>query len=111
MNSLINIGIILTYIFVGLAIATIVFFAIKALASDFKQTVLSLVGLGVLVLVFVVSFAISGSDDISPLFFDKTDTNPAHSKIIGSGLIMLYIMVAAAFSAIIYAQISRLFKN
>jgi len=111
MNSLINIGIIITYIFVGLALAIILFFAVKALVADFKSAVVTLVGLGVIVSIFLVSYLISNPADVSPEFFEKRDANPAYSKILGSGLIMLYLTFAAAVVAIIYAQVSRIFKK
>ena len=111
MDSLINIGIIITYILAVLAIAAIAFFALKALVVNIREQAVSLVGAGVIALVFVVAYLISGSNDVSMSFFEKTETNPALSKLIGSGLIMLYLMTAAVFIAIIYAQITKIFKK
>jgi hypothetical protein len=111
MNSLINIGIIITYIFATLAIAAILFFALKALVVNFKEQAVSLIGAGVIALVFVVAYLISSSKDVSMSFFEKTETNPALSKLIGSGMIMLYMMIAAVFVAIIYAQVTKIFKK
>ncbi len=111
MNTVINIGIIVTYIFVALAIASILFFAIKALVSDFKSAGISLVGIAALAVLFLVSFAVSKSNDIDIQFFEKNEANYSMSKLIGTGPIMLYFMVAVVLIVIIYVQVSKLFKK
>lgn len=111
MNALINIGMIVTYIFAGLALASILFFIIKSLIVNYKEMVFSLVGVLALGLLFLISFLISKSGDVGIEIFEKTGTNPSLSKLIGSGPIMLYFMIAAVFVAIIYAQVVKLFKK
>ncbi len=111
MNSLINIGIIVTYIFAGFALLAIVFFSIKALIGSIKEAIPSLIGVGVLVVLFLIAFAVSKSDDVSPLFFEKTGTDMAYSKLIGSALILLYFIIAAVFAAIVYSQVTKFLKR
>jgi hypothetical protein len=111
MNSLINIGIIVTYILAAIAIGSWIFFALKALVVDFKGATASLAGIGIIVVLFIVSFLISGKNDVSVSFFEKTETNFALSKLIGSGLIMLYFMIAAVVIVVIYSQFIKLFKR
>jgi hypothetical protein len=111
MNTLINIGMIAAYIFAGFALLTIVFFAVKGLVSNIKDAIPSLIGIGVLIVLFLIAFAVSKSGDVSTLFFEKTKTNQAYSKLIGSGLITLYFVIAVIFAAIIYSQVSKLLKR
>lgn len=111
MDTLINIGIYAIYILAFVAIAAILYFAVRALVSNFKDASVTLIGIGVLVVVFVLSFVISSSSDVSIFFFEKTETNPAYSKLIGSGLITLYFFLAGVFATIIYAQVSKLLKR
>jgi len=111
MNLAINIGLIATYILVGFAILVIVAFAIKALVTNIKDAIPSLVGVGVLVVLFLIALVISKSNDVSTLFFEKTGTNEAYSKLIGSGLITLYLIMAVVFATMIYFQIAKLLKR
>ncbi len=111
MNSLINIGMIVTYIFAGLAVASILFFIIKSLIVNYKEMAFSLVGVLALGALFLISYLVSNPNDVGMQVFEKTETNPGLSKIIGSGAIMLYLMIAAVFVAIIYTQVIKLFKK
>ncbi len=111
MNSLINIGIIVTYILVAIAVGSWLFFALKALLADFKGATASLTGIGIIIALFILSYLISGKNDVSMLFFEKTETNPALSKLIGSGLIMLYFMMAAVVIVVLYSQFAKLLKK
>ncbi len=109
--NLINIGIIILYILIGAAIGSILYFVVKSLIVNFRNSVSSLIGIGLLVFIFLLSFIISKSGDISIEFFEKNETNPALSKLLGSELIMLYIILCIAFIAIIYSHVSDFLKK
>jgi NADH:ubiquinone oxidoreductase subunit 6 (subunit J) len=111
MNSLINIGMYLTYILVIIALIIIFYFAVMAIVKDFKNVKSSLFGILILLAVFVIAYLLSSSTDVSMNFFDKTETNPKYSKIIGSAVISLYILMLGVVGTLIYVQISRLLKK
>ncbi len=111
MNSLINIGLYLTYILVIIALIIIFYFAVMAIVKDFKNVKSSLFGILILLAVFVIAYLLSSSTDVSMNFFDKTETNPKYSKIIGSAVISLYILMLGVVGTLIYVQISRLLKK
>jgi len=111
MNSLINIGIILTYVFVFAALGLILYFSVRTLLSDLKEAKSTFIGVGAILLIFILSYVISSSNDVSNQIFEKTQTNPALSKLIGSGPIMLYFLVAIVFVTIIYSQVVKFLKK
>lgn len=111
MDTLINIGMFLTYILAIGALAAILFFAIVFVVKNFNQAKGSLVGIGILLLVFVIAYIASPSNDIPVLFFEKNHANPELSKLIGSGLISLYIFIFGVFAAVLYSQFVKFIKK
>ena len=111
MDIIINIGMFLTYILAFGALASILVFAVFYIIKNFKQAKSSIVGIGVLLLVFILAFIISPADDVPLAFFEKAFANPDMSKLIGSGLISLYIFIAGIFAVIIFTQVFKLIKK
>jgi len=111
MNSFINIGIYLTYILFFSAMLIILFFAVKTIVKDFKNVKSSLFGILILLAVFLIAFGISSSSDIPIQFFEKTQTDPQYSKLIGSALISLYLLMVGVIGTLLYVQVSKLFKR
>lgn len=109
-----NVGYYTTVIFLVISILAIVVFAIYYLAKAFmydpKKAMGTLVGLVALVIVFIVSYVISPSTDISVEAFNKVNLDPSYSKLVGSGLIATYILFGGVFIALIYAQIAKKLK-
>lgn len=111
MDIIINIGMFLTYILAFCALVSILFFAVFYIVKNLKQAKSSIVGIGVLLLVFILAYFISPADDVPLAFFEKTLANPDMSKLIGSGLISLYIFLFGIIAVIIYTQIFKLIKK
>lgn len=68
----------------------------------------SLYGIIGLVVVFVVAYAISGSD-VKPNWA-VLGINEGTSKLIGAGLIVFYVTILVAVIGLIYSEISKAFK-
>lgn len=111
MDTLVNIGLIVTYIAFFLSIILIVGFSLIQFIQTFKQSKVQLIGIVVLLLIFVISYLASSSTDVSKELFEKTGTNYAYSRLIGSALISLYILSVITILAIIYTQISNFIKK
>jgi hypothetical protein len=114
MGNWININLRWMYVLLFLAILLLVFFAVFQLVSEFQSAKGSLLGIGVMALIFLIGFLFASKE--YPKFFgvekfiaDGTIT-PAILKIIDTGLISTYIMFGLAILALIYTSLSRYFK-
>jgi len=109
MESLINIGIITTYLMVGFAALTAVGFGIKKLITNTenaKKTLYTLVAL-VAVLLFSYLFA---SDEILKSF-EKYEITASTAKNVGTGLITFYVLAIGAIAAVLYAELAKVFSK
>ena len=87
--------------------AVSVVFPIIAMAKDFKKSKNSLIGIGILVLIFVVGM-VTASDESYTVGGNLIDGSV--SKYSEAGLITFYVMIALAVVAIIYTEISKALK-
>ena len=99
---MVDIGLIISYILIVLcALAAIVMPLIQSF-SDPKSLIKSGIGLGVVLVVFLIGYVLAGSD--SP------GTTETTSKLVGAGIISMYIFIFIALAGIIYTEISKIFK-
>ncbi len=110
MDILINIGLIVTYLLLGVALLTLLFFSVKFTITSIGKSKSTLIGIGGFIALYVLAFIFSSSTDVSNAFFEKNATNPDFSKMIGSGLIFTYLMFSAVIISLIYAAISKMSK-
>lgn len=107
-STMYNISIIGTYLLLGLVCILIVAFAIIALVSNFKKAKGSLIGIGLLAAILLISFIIAKAD-VGP-FYDKFEIGPTTSKVIGGGIIATYLAMLGVIVAVLYFEVSKLFK-
>jgi hypothetical protein len=110
MDILINIGMIVMYLLLAVGMLALLFFSVKVTISNIgnsKVTIITIIAFAVL---FIVSYLLSDSKDVSVALFEKTATDPGLSKMIGTGLIIFYFMLIAAVGSTIYAAISKMLK-
>lgn len=109
-----NIFTIGTYIVAGLTLLLVIGFSLMNLIVKPKAAKNSLIGIGALVIIIIISFIIS-SPAIDPLFVidiaDDIEVTDALSKQVGAGLIATYILAGLSLLAILYAWISKLIKG
>jgi len=111
MDILVNIGIVLTYISIVGSVGLILFFAVKEVVKNFKEAKSNLIGLSALIIIFIIAYILASSADIPAEVFEKTGVNIDRSKIIGSGIIVLYLIILGIIGAIIYSQVSKFIKK
>ncbi len=109
-NVFINIGLIVTYSLLGVALLTLIGFSIKFLIVNIKKSKSTLFGVIGLLVVFIISYLLSSSSDVSQLVFEKTGTDFGLSKLIGSGLILTYIMFILVILTAAYSAVSKMMK-
>ncbi len=101
-------GLIIAYILTGLAaLGAVVLPLIKSLDNP-KSLVGSLVGVAFLAILFFVGYALAGAD-VKP-FYMEFNVDESLSKVIGGVLTMFYLLLGLTFLAIIYSEVSKIFK-
>ena len=89
------------------ALAAIILPTINAL-SDPSSLVKSGIGLGGLVVVFLISWGISGNEVLAS--YADFGVDAGLSKFVGGSLIMMYLMALIAIVGIVFTEISKYFK-
>src|SRR6187455_1313091 len=92
------------YALLFIAVALTVVFPIIHVVREPGSLLRSAIGIGVIVVLFVISYAFSGSE--VNLKAAALGVTPTSSKLIGAGLIMFYITLALSILALIYSEIS-----
>jgi hypothetical protein len=95
------------FLFLVAVVALIILPAMNALKAP-KELVKSGGAIGALVLIFIVAYALSG-DEVT-LKTAAMGTTPESSKMIGAGLIMLYVVFFVAMGGLIYSFVSKSMK-
>ncbi|MDR0789260.1 MAG: hypothetical protein LBO06_00535 [Bacteroidales bacterium] len=90
----------------GFAIGQIV----KGLIEAPKKQMGIIVAAVLLIVIFVVAYALSSGTDIPQLLFEKTGSDYANSKLIGASLYMTYALLAGIVITVLYAEISSKLK-
>jgi hypothetical protein len=108
MEEIINIAFYFTYaiLFVGVLAALIL--PLISAFDEPKNLIKSGIGIGALVLLYFIAYAISGSE-VSARYADFGVGETA-SKFIGGALIMMYLMGVILIISIIYTEISKILK-
>jgi len=102
-ETIINIGIFVTYALVAVALITTVFFAIFHMVQNFRKAKGALLGILILLAIVLFSFAIS-TNEVYP------NAGPVVSKWVGGGIIATFILAGLAIVAAVYTEVSKLFK-
>ena len=104
---MLDFGLYTFYVLLAIAvIGAIIFPIINAIKSP-KTLVRSLIGIGALLALFGVSYAMSDSH------LSQTSAamvTPTAGKLISAGLIMFYITLFLAAAAVLYSEITKSFK-
>lgn len=80
---------------------------VNALKSP-KDLMKSLMGVGALLVLFLVSYALAGSEVTAKYLVQGV--GEGSSKLIGAGLTMFYIVFVLALLGIVYAEINKALK-
>jgi hypothetical protein len=101
-------GLYTSYVLIGIAIVSAVVLpllnAVKS-PGELKKGLFALLGM---IILFVISYAMAGSE-VSTEHAAKGITSST-SKLVGAGLIMLYLVSAIAVVGLIYSEISKALK-
>jgi uncharacterized membrane protein (Fun14 family) len=106
---MIDFGITLTYILIGICVATIVGFAISKVFTHFSKVKNALIGIAVLLIISLAGYtSADGSDYVNyPASMNITEVT---SKMVATGLTTFYILTLLSIVAILYVEVSKIFK-
>lgn len=112
-STLVNIGIVASYILIGLALvaiflANIINVVNLLINGEISKLIKSAVGLGVFILIFLIGWGIAGSEVTEKYAMFNVTTSS--SKLIGGALITTYAMVGLVTIGVIFSLLARLFR-
>lgn len=100
-----NYGIIICYILLAVATLAAVVFPIIQVAQNPKNLKGALIGLGALVAVLAISYVLASDNNPSNM-----EISASAAKQVGTGLYAFYLLAGVAVVAVIYSEVSKLFK-
>ncbi len=106
---MVNFGIFLAYGLMAIGVIAILVFAITRMISNPAAAKNALIGLGGLVVVAGISYAVSSGEDANTVFA-KLEVSEGTSKTVGGGLVTFYVLMGLAVLSILYVEVTRLFK-
>jgi hypothetical protein len=101
---------IVAYVALGLCVILALLFPIINIITQPKNAIPVLIGIGVLIVLGVIAYAISGNEFTS-LQLRTYRLSESGSRQIGAALIATYFIGGASILAIVYAEISNLIKK
>jgi len=104
----IDFGLYFMYLFLGVALIVAVILPVVNLFSNPKSLIKIAIGAAVFLLGFFLAFSLSDST-VTPKMVSMGETGDT-LKLIGAGLWMLYIFLFGSVLAMIYSEVSKLFK-
>lgn len=102
-------GLILSYILTVLGVVLAIVFPLISSFDEPKKLVKSLIGLGILIVVFGIGYAISGSE-VTSKYIEAGVTTAGLSKMLGGMLTMVYILMGIAVAGIVYTELNKAIK-
>ena len=98
-------GLYLMYFLGGAAVLSLIVLPLMNALKNPKEMIGGALGIGALVILFVVSYALSG-DEVT-LKYSSLGVDASSSKLIGAGLIMFYIVLVIAVIGFIISSIRK----
>ncbi len=102
-ESVINIGMYVTYGLIVIAALAAIIFPVIQMFGNFRKAIPTLIGIGVLALIVVLSYAFS-SAEVYP------DVGPRVSQWVGGGITATMILIGLCLFAAIFSEIYKYFR-
>ncbi|MBT5090620.1 MAG: hypothetical protein HOM24_06000 [Flavobacteriales bacterium] len=109
MESLINIGIILTYLMVAFAAFAAIGFGIEKMMRETNNAKKTLYTIGGLFVIIIFSYLIASDEVLGS--YEKYEITASSAKKVGMGLTTFYILAICAIGAVLYTELSKAFAK
>jgi hypothetical protein len=107
--DIIDIGLRFTYVILIIgALAAIVMPLIQALTNDPKSLLKSAAGLGAIVLIYLIGYALA-SDEVTAKYVEF-EVDSGISKMVGGVLITMYIMMIVALGGALFGEVKKIIE-
>jgi hypothetical protein len=106
----VSIGMVLTYILLGLGLIGVLANSIKGMVNNPQSGVRSLIGVGIIAVLFLIGYLIDGGGMKAGWEKFGIDSNGV-SKAVGGALIMMYIILFGAVLIAVFGPFLRLFRK
>lgn len=107
-DTLVNIGIYITYAMIAIGAIAAIVFPIIHTATDPKKAKSALISIGSVLLLVIISYVLAS--DVVLKSYEKYGVTPGSSKMVSTGLILFYIMSIISLGAVVYSEVSKIFK-
>jgi len=108
---IVNYGTVFTYILFGVAILLIIGFSAIQMFQDFKKAISAIVGVGALVLLFMLCYWLSAAEPLTYITAEGDKFTPGSTmKIVEACIYMAYFMFCGAILALIVTSFARYLK-
>jgi len=107
-DTVINIGIYLTYALLGICVLVALVFPLIQLVTDFKKAKTAVFGILGLAIIVVLGYFFS-SAEVSEVA-TKMGVGPKGVRFIGAGMITTYVLMGIALIAAILSTVTKQFK-
>jgi len=104
-----NYGLYLAYILTTVGVLLAVVLPLIKSLDEPKNLIVSAVGVGILLVIYGIGYAISGSE-ITARYIEVGVEDPGLSKMIGGMLTMVYILLGVAAAGIAYTELNKAIK-
>ena len=102
----VEIGLRLTYVLLIIGtLAAVIMPLVQAIRSDPKSLVKSLIGVGIIAAVYLIGYAIAGSD-VGPNY-SEFGVDSGISKVVGGMLNTMYLLMIAALVGILFTEVHK----
>ena len=102
-ESVINIGMYLTYALVGIAALAAIVFPIIQMFGNIKKAIPALIGVAVLVIIVLFSYSISSNEVYE-------NAGSVTSQWVGGGIRATMILIGLAFFSAIFTEVYKFFR-
>lgn len=102
-ESVINIGIYVTYALVGIAALSAIIFPVIFFVQDFRKAKRTLLGLVVLAAILLISYAVSTNEVYE-------NAGPVASQWIGGGITATMVLIVLGVLTAIFTEVYKLFR-
>lgn len=99
------------YTLIGLSIIALLYSAISLMSRNFKKNLKSIIAFLAAIVLVILFYFISPSDDLSITVYEKTNTPLGWSKIVNAGMYLVYTLLGMVVISLIYSQVRRLVKK
>ena len=104
-ESLIDIAIIVTYVLLGVATISAIVFPLLNMIKNIKKAKTTIIGLLIFAIIMFVGYSLS-TDEV----YQGFNVTPFQSQLIGGSILATIMLALLAVAAIIYTEISKLFR-